>query len=126
MRIGLVGEGLSVSGYETRVNNVQGLSSEDLQLHGSGAEALSSVLYMGYVRTVFGAMEWLIGRTFLAWENRGMSDTAPSAEGRLDAARAGSVDALGQLLEACRAYLLLIAEHELHHSLQAKGGASDL
>ena len=45
---------------------------------------------------------------------------------RLSAARAGSVQALGQALEACRGYLLLIAQRELDPGLQAKGGASDL
>jgi RNA polymerase sigma-70 factor (ECF subfamily) len=42
------------------------------------------------------------------------------------AARAGSREALGELLETCRAYLLLIAERELDSDLRAKGGASDL
>ncbi len=41
-------------------------------------------------------------------------------------ARAGSQEALGQALEACRAYLLLVAQQELGPDLQAKGGASDL
>jgi RNA polymerase sigma-70 factor, ECF subfamily len=44
----------------------------------------------------------------------------------LPAARQGSVDALGQALEACRGYLLLIAQRELDADLKAKGGASDL
>jgi RNA polymerase sigma-70 factor (ECF subfamily) len=44
----------------------------------------------------------------------------------LPAARTGSTEALGQLLEACRGYLLLIANRELAPDLQAKGGASDL
>jgi RNA polymerase sigma-70 factor (ECF subfamily) len=44
----------------------------------------------------------------------------------LDAARAGSAEALGQALEACRGYLLMIARRELDPGLQAKGGASDL
>jgi RNA polymerase sigma-70 factor (ECF subfamily) len=44
----------------------------------------------------------------------------------LAAARAGSPDALGQVLEACRGYLLLIAQRELGPQLQAKGGVSDL
>jgi RNA polymerase sigma-70 factor (ECF subfamily) len=44
----------------------------------------------------------------------------------LEAARAGSRAALGQALEACRAYLLLIAQQELSPELRAKGGASDL
>lgn len=41
-------------------------------------------------------------------------------------ARAGSTTALGQLLEACRAYLLIVAKRELHSSLQAKVDAADL
>jgi len=45
---------------------------------------------------------------------------------RLTAARAGSADALGQVLEACRGYLLLIAQQQMNPALQAKGGASDL
>jgi RNA polymerase sigma-70 factor (ECF subfamily) len=44
----------------------------------------------------------------------------------LPAARAGSREALGQVLEACRAYLLRIANEGLSDDLQAKGGASDL
>jgi RNA polymerase sigma-70 factor (ECF subfamily) len=44
----------------------------------------------------------------------------------LAAARAGSREALGQVLEACRGYLLLLARRELDPDLQAKGGASDL
>jgi RNA polymerase sigma-70 factor, ECF subfamily len=44
----------------------------------------------------------------------------------LAAARTGSVQALGEALEACRGYLLSIAQRELEPDLQAKGGASDL
>jgi len=44
----------------------------------------------------------------------------------LSAARAGSKDALGQILQACRGYLLLVAERKLDPHLHAKGGASDL
>jgi RNA polymerase sigma-70 factor (ECF subfamily) len=44
----------------------------------------------------------------------------------LVAARAGSAEALGEALEACRGYLLQIAGHELGPDLQAKAGASDL
>jgi RNA polymerase sigma-70 factor (ECF subfamily) len=44
----------------------------------------------------------------------------------LPAARAGSAEALGRALEACRGYLLLIAQQELDDDLRAKGGASDL
>lgn len=45
---------------------------------------------------------------------------------QLLAARAGSTDALGEALETCRAYLLLVANQELDPKLSAKGGASDL
>src|ERR1700730_12825101 len=44
----------------------------------------------------------------------------------LPAARSGSLEALGRVLEACRDYLLLVANKELDPKLQAKGGASDL
>jgi RNA polymerase sigma-70 factor (ECF subfamily) len=44
----------------------------------------------------------------------------------LRGAKAGSGEALGQVLETCRRYLLLIAERELDPALRAKGGASDL
>jgi len=55
-----------------------------------------------------------------------MSERIPDAASCLTAARAGSAEALGQALEACRGYLLLIAQQELDKDLQAKGGASDL
>ena len=51
-----------------------------------------------------------------------MSDAAL----RLAAARTGSSEALGQALQACRGYLLLLAERELDPDLRAKGGASDV
>ncbi len=44
----------------------------------------------------------------------------------LDAARSGSREALGQLLELCRGYLLMVATGELDADLQAKEGPSDL
>jgi RNA polymerase sigma-70 factor, ECF subfamily len=44
----------------------------------------------------------------------------------LPQARAGSQDALGQMLEGFRAYLLLIANRQLDPDLQPKGGPSDL
>ena len=47
-------------------------------------------------------------------------------EQRLAAAREGSPEALGQALQACRGYLLLLAERELEPELRGKGGASDL
>jgi RNA polymerase sigma-70 factor, ECF subfamily len=44
----------------------------------------------------------------------------------LSAARSGSREALGQALDACRQYLLIVARRELDPELQAKGSASDL
>lgn len=44
----------------------------------------------------------------------------------IESARAGSREALGKTLEACRRYLLGIARHEMAPSLQGKGGASDI
>ncbi len=44
----------------------------------------------------------------------------------LAAARSGELTALGQALEVCRNYLLLVAEKEMDPRLKAKGGASDL
>ena len=44
----------------------------------------------------------------------------------LRAARDGSREAMGKLLEACRAYLLLVANRELDDDVRSKGGASDL
>ncbi|MBW3600464.1 MAG: RNA polymerase factor sigma-70, partial [Planctomycetes bacterium] len=41
-------------------------------------------------------------------------------------ARAGSHDAVGGALEACRAYLLLIANRELPAEVRQKMGASDV
>ena len=45
---------------------------------------------------------------------------------RLAGAREGLPEALGELLERCRPYLLLIANKELDASLAARGGASDI
>lgn len=55
-----------------------------------------------------------------------MSTSDERLEGWLAEARAGEANALGEALEACRAYLLHVAEHELDAGLRAKGGASDL
>jgi RNA polymerase sigma-70 factor (ECF subfamily) len=55
-----------------------------------------------------------------------MLDSDADAAQRLTAAQDGSSEALGQVLETCRGYLLLIAQQELEPALQAKGGASDL
>jgi RNA polymerase sigma-70 factor (ECF subfamily) len=45
---------------------------------------------------------------------------------QLAAARAGSREALGQVLEAFQVYLLLLAQKDLNPALRPKGGASDL
>jgi RNA polymerase sigma-70 factor (ECF subfamily) len=55
-----------------------------------------------------------------------MTEPAHNAAERLSAARAGSSEALGQALQACRKYLLLVARRECNEELRAKGGASDL
>jgi RNA polymerase sigma-70 factor, ECF subfamily len=47
-------------------------------------------------------------------------------DGLLRGARAGSRESLGQILEACRAYLYTIAGANCDLALQAKAGASDL
>jgi RNA polymerase sigma-70 factor (ECF subfamily) len=59
-----------------------------------------------------------------SWSLEGSADK-PIADW-LHAARHGSREAMGELLEACRAYLLLVANRELAVDLRAKGGASDL
>jgi RNA polymerase sigma-70 factor (ECF subfamily) len=55
-----------------------------------------------------------------------MAEPPGDATHHLPAARAGSREALGQVLEACRAYLLRIANEGVPADVQAKGGASDL
>lgn len=45
---------------------------------------------------------------------------------RFSAAQAGSKTAMGELLEECRNYLLLIANRDLSEVIRAKVGASDL
>jgi RNA polymerase sigma-70 factor (ECF subfamily) len=55
-----------------------------------------------------------------------MTRAAHDAAERLSAARAGSSEALGQALQACRPYLLLVARREFDDKLRTKGGASDL
>jgi RNA polymerase sigma-70 factor (ECF subfamily) len=55
-----------------------------------------------------------------------VAEPADETEQWLLAAKAGSSEALGQALEACRRYLLLIARRELGEDLQAKASASDL
>jgi RNA polymerase sigma-70 factor (ECF subfamily) len=44
----------------------------------------------------------------------------------IEAARRGSTSALGNLLEVCRPYLLLVANQQVAPDLQAKVGGSDL
>jgi RNA polymerase sigma-70 factor (ECF subfamily) len=51
---------------------------------------------------------------------------ALNVEQRLRAARDGSPDALGEILQAYRSYLLKIAREEIHRTLQPKGSASDI
>jgi RNA polymerase sigma-70 factor (ECF subfamily) len=55
-----------------------------------------------------------------------MAGAGDNVESWLPKARAGSHHALGEALEACRAYLLMVAERELDQKLKAKGGASDI
>lgn len=55
-----------------------------------------------------------------------MGESSQDTDHWLSEARAGSRDALGQALETCRRYLLLVAQRQLDPALQAKGGASDL
>jgi RNA polymerase sigma-70 factor (ECF subfamily) len=53
------------------------------------------------------------------------SNAAPPLADLIAAARGGSSEALGRLLESCRRYLLLLANHELKPALRAKLAASD-
>jgi RNA polymerase sigma-70 factor, ECF subfamily len=55
-----------------------------------------------------------------------MSKAAEDAGDVLAAARAGSVEAMGQSLESCRRYLLSVADDRLDADLMSKGGASDM
>ena len=56
----------------------------------------------------------------------GAADVREEFRSLIQAAKAGSPEPLGQLLQTCRNYLLLVAAHELPPELRAKGGASDL
>lgn len=59
--------------------------------------------------------------------SRGVADGAASSFSAIcAAARDGSSADLGELLESCRNYLLVIANHAVKEGLQAKVGASDL
>ena len=53
-------------------------------------------------------------------------DTPFDWQACIQAARAGSAEALGRLLQACRPHLLVIAERELDARLRAKAGPSDI
>ena len=53
-------------------------------------------------------------------------ESDPSFLGRIEAASAGSDEALGELLAQCRSYLLLVANREVEPNLQAKVAPSDL
>jgi RNA polymerase sigma-70 factor (ECF subfamily) len=55
-----------------------------------------------------------------------MAEESTDITQSLEAARAGSNEALGEALEACRGYLLMVANRGLDPDLRAKGGASDL
>jgi RNA polymerase sigma-70 factor (ECF subfamily) len=55
-----------------------------------------------------------------------MAELVRDTERWLTAAKAGDSDALGQALESCRNYLLMVADKELDPKLKAKGGASDI
>ncbi|HEV3080787.1 MAG TPA: sigma-70 family RNA polymerase sigma factor [Gemmataceae bacterium] len=58
-----------------------------------------------------------------------MSRTVPESQDfakMLAAARAGSREALGELLQACRRYLLRVAEEKIEDALKIKGSPSDL
>jgi RNA polymerase sigma-70 factor, ECF subfamily len=59
-------------------------------------------------------------------ETKSMFDSSIIVARWLCEARAGSKEALGQILADCRAYLLLIAGQELDPILRAKAGASDV
>jgi RNA polymerase sigma-70 factor (ECF subfamily) len=55
-----------------------------------------------------------------------MTEPTPGAAHWLPSAQAGSKEALGKMLDACRRYLLRIANQELGPDLLVKEGASDL
>lgn len=55
-----------------------------------------------------------------------MAEPEKDLAGGLTRARAGLSEALGEVLESCRGFLLDVAERELDAGLRAKGGASDV
>jgi RNA polymerase sigma-70 factor (ECF subfamily) len=59
-------------------------------------------------------------------EVAGVPEEAERMSQMIVEARAGSTEALGRLLEGCRAYLLVVANKGLDAKLRAKAGASDL
>jgi RNA polymerase sigma-70 factor (ECF subfamily) len=61
-----------------------------------------------------------------AVESNGEARGSGQVESWLAAARQGSAEALGKVLESCRPYLLKVANEYLAADLQAKLGASDL
>jgi len=56
----------------------------------------------------------------------GVGDGEAQVDARLCAARNGSNSSLGELLEGCRGYMLLVANRALGDDLRQKIGASDL
>jgi len=70
-----------------------------------------------------------VGATEVArrlWGVWPMAEPVEEGRGLMAGARAGSREAIGRALEACRRYLLRVAESELAPDLRSKGGASDL
>ena len=55
-----------------------------------------------------------------------MSDGSRNPSEDSSASGALSAAAFGEVFEACRAYLLAVADRELDADLRAKGGASDI
>jgi RNA polymerase sigma-70 factor (ECF subfamily) len=77
--------------------------------------------------TGFFVLNWSPARPILSrWGPSVMAESLQDVAPWLRTAREGSPEALGEALEACRTYLLLIANRELDPQVQAKGGASDL
>lgn len=77
------------------------------------------------IKTLTGALPAILNE-YLFRKGVKMADQSRDPARWLPAARAGSREALGQVLEECRRYLLRIANQRLAPDLQAKGGASDI
>jgi RNA polymerase sigma-70 factor (ECF subfamily) len=75
---------------------------------------------------VNGAQEFRRADDFRSNEPSGVAPLGAAFERLVDEARGGSPAALGQLLEGCRRYLLLVANDSLDSDLRPKVGASDL